>query len=177
MFACPQSGSDTRQALAGWQQFVRPTGTPSCRKYQQVIDEFSQPAEGAKAIHFDSAYAKSVWGQYTNNLWRFNITYWRTTEYNSVRFLLTCIIGLVFGYPPPLSFLLPTCMCRPQCHLLRAVVLDMAFSVNKLPRLRCYGGSLLLFWEAGFSICSSNSRRRTILAIAHLWLNVCPYFQ
>jgi hypothetical protein len=68
-----------------------------------VIDKFSKPAEGAKAIHFDSAYAKSLWGQYVINLWRFNITYWRTTEYNSVRFLLTCIIGLVFGCPPPFS--------------------------------------------------------------------------
>jgi ABC-type multidrug transport system permease subunit len=73
-------------------------GSEFARKYQQVIEEFSQPAKDAKAIHFDSAYAKSLWGQYVTNLWRFNITYWRTTEYNSVRFLLTAIIGLVFGF-------------------------------------------------------------------------------
>ena len=67
------------------------------RDYQNVIDEFSQPAEGAQAISFDSTYAKPLYRQYTINFWRFMLCYWRTTEYNAVRYLLTCLIGLVFG--------------------------------------------------------------------------------
>ena len=68
-----------------------------CRDYQNVIDENSKPAEGAQPLKFKSQYAKPLYQQYLINVWRFMITYWRTTEYNSVRFLLTCIIGLVFG--------------------------------------------------------------------------------
>ena len=62
-----------------------------------MIDENSKPAEGSQALRFDSMFAQPVQKQFAINFWRFMITYWRTTEYNSVRFLLTAIIGLVFG--------------------------------------------------------------------------------
>lgn len=68
-----------------------------CRDYQKMIDEFSEPKEGAKALAFDTVYAKPLYRQYTINFWRFMITYWRTVEYNAVRYLLTAVIGLAFG--------------------------------------------------------------------------------
>lgn len=68
------------------------------RDYQKVIDEFSQPKDGAKPLHFPTVYAKPFYRQYSINFWRFMITYWRTVEYNSVRYLLTVLIGLAFGF-------------------------------------------------------------------------------
>jgi hypothetical protein len=68
------------------------------KDYQHVIDEFSTPKEGSQPLHFDTTFAKPMSRQFTINLWRFMITYWRTTEYNAVRYLLTVLIGLVFSF-------------------------------------------------------------------------------
>lgn len=84
-------------AQAHWERQLRRSVASYCRDYQNVIEEYSQPAEGAKKLEFSSTFAKNLGAQYGINFWRFMLTYWRTTEYNAVRYLLTCLIGLCFG--------------------------------------------------------------------------------
>lgn len=69
-----------------------------CRSYEQVIAENAEPKKGSQKLSFDRRYAQSLWKQYTTNVWRFRQTYWRTVEYNAVRYLLTVLIGVAFGY-------------------------------------------------------------------------------
>ncbi|KAK9865807.1 hypothetical protein WJX84_001141 [Apatococcus fuscideae] len=68
------------------------------RDYQKIIEDSSTPKDGSQPIHFDKKFALSMVGQYRWLLWRYMITYWRTTEYNAVRFLLTIGIAVFFGF-------------------------------------------------------------------------------
>ena len=61
----------------------------NCRDYQRIIGEYSSPKEGSQPLHFDSPYALNLFGQYRLLTWRYMATYWRTTEYNAVRYALT----------------------------------------------------------------------------------------
>ncbi|KAL0031878.1 hypothetical protein WJX79_002852 [Trebouxia sp. C0005] len=62
----------------------------------QLVDEHSQE-NAYKPIEFKEKYAKSSSRQYLALLKKFSIAYWRTPEYNYIRFITTVILGFVLG--------------------------------------------------------------------------------
>ncbi|KAJ7564272.1 hypothetical protein O6H91_02G010500 [Diphasiastrum complanatum] len=68
--------------------------------YQQnnaLVKELSHPAPGAVDLLFKTQYSKSFLSQFKACLWKQYWTYWRSPDYNGVRFLFTAISSLVFG--------------------------------------------------------------------------------
>ncbi|DBA97183.1 TPA: hypothetical protein ACH3X1_014944 [Trebouxia sp. C0004] len=62
----------------------------------QLVDEHSQE-NAYKPIEFKEKYAKRSSTQYLALLKKFSIAYWRTPEYNYIRFITTVILGFVLG--------------------------------------------------------------------------------
>lgn len=63
----------------------------------ELIKELSEPAPGTKPLAFDTQYSQPMSTQFLAVLWKFNITYWRTPEYNAVRFFFCIMVGIIFG--------------------------------------------------------------------------------
>lgn len=67
------------------------------RRNQELIKELSTPAPNSKELYFPTKYSQSFFVQYKANFWKQNLSYWRHSQYNGVRFLMTLVIGLSFG--------------------------------------------------------------------------------
>ncbi|KAL3144459.1 hypothetical protein ABBQ32_004202 [Trebouxia sp. C0010 RCD-2024] len=67
------------------------------RDMEEIIADGSKPAPDTQILQFDTVYARSVLDQYRVCLWKFNITYWRTPNYNATRFSFSIAVGLIFG--------------------------------------------------------------------------------
>lgn len=68
-----------------------------CRDLDEIIAQGSQPPPDTQVLKFDTVYARSVLDQYRICLWKFNITYWRTPNYNATRFSFSVAVALIFG--------------------------------------------------------------------------------
>ena len=68
-----------------------------CRDMDEIIAQGSQPPPDTQVLKFDTVYARSVLDQYRICLWKFNITYWRTPNYNATRFSFSVAVALIFG--------------------------------------------------------------------------------
>ncbi|XP_021295214.1 ABC transporter G family member 29-like isoform X2 [Herrania umbratica] len=64
---------------------------------QALVEELSRPPQGAKDLYFTTQYSVSMWGQFKCCLWKQFKTYWRTPEYNLVRFGFTLVAALMVG--------------------------------------------------------------------------------
>ncbi|KAG8647082.1 hypothetical protein MANES_09G058632v8 [Manihot esculenta] len=67
------------------------------QRNQDLIRELSTPAPGSKDLYFPTKYSKSFLVQCEACFWKQHWSYWRNPQYNAVRFLLTIIIGILFG--------------------------------------------------------------------------------
>ncbi|MCO5582935.1 hypothetical protein L7F22_036838 [Adiantum nelumboides] len=67
------------------------------RHNEALIDELSVPAIGQKDIEFSTTYSQTTWVQLSACLWKQQITYWRSPEYNIVRFFFTTVCAILFG--------------------------------------------------------------------------------
>ncbi|GAB4850286.1 transcription factor [Ancistrocladus abbreviatus] len=68
--------------------------------YQQnkeLVAQLSGPPPGAKDLYFTTQYAQSTWGQFKACLWKQWWTYWRSPDYNLVRYFFTLAAGLIVG--------------------------------------------------------------------------------
>ncbi|KAF4399195.1 hypothetical protein G4B88_022278 [Cannabis sativa] len=68
--------------------------------YQQtksLVKNLSCPGEGATDLHFPTQYSQSTWGQFKSCLWKQWWTYWRSPNYNLVRYFFTFVAALVLG--------------------------------------------------------------------------------
>ncbi|OAY53076.1 ABC transporter G family member 36 isoform X3 [Manihot esculenta] len=68
--------------------------------YQQtkaVVDDLSRPSEGASDLYFPTQYPQSTWGQFKSCLWKQWWTYWRSPDYNLVRYFYSLVTALVLG--------------------------------------------------------------------------------
>lgn len=63
----------------------------------EVVNRLSTPNKERPPHKFDSIYAVSYLTQFYNVLWRLFAVYWRDVSYNTVKFLLMAIVGIVFG--------------------------------------------------------------------------------
>ncbi|KAI3734636.1 hypothetical protein L6452_14110 [Arctium lappa] len=67
------------------------------RRNQELIKELSTPAPGSQDLHFATKYSRSFFTQCNACLWKQRLSYWRHPQYNVVRFLMTTVIGIIFG--------------------------------------------------------------------------------
>lgn len=68
-----------------------------CRENEELIARLSVPPEGSKNLYFKNAYPQSQLRQTQLLLKKDLITYWRSPNYNSVRFVFTVILALIVG--------------------------------------------------------------------------------
>lgn len=61
------------------------------------MKKLSTPPEGSDDLHFETQFAQSSWGQFKSCIWKQWWTYWRTPEYNLVRFFFTLACSLLLG--------------------------------------------------------------------------------
>ncbi|CAA0822386.1 ABC transporter G family member 36 [Striga hermonthica] len=62
-----------------------------------LVKELSIPVPGAKDLYFNTQYSQSTWGQFKYCLWKQWWTYWRSPDYNLVRYFFTLACALLVG--------------------------------------------------------------------------------
>ncbi|KAL7108005.1 hypothetical protein ACP275_06G088600 [Erythranthe tilingii] len=67
------------------------------KRNEELIKQLSVPAPGSQDLHFPNKYAQSFSSQCNACFWKQHLSYWRHTQYNSSRFFMTTIIGIIFG--------------------------------------------------------------------------------
>ncbi|XAR67679.1 Xenobiotic-transporting ATPase [Bertholletia excelsa] len=67
------------------------------QRNKALVKELSTPPPGAKDIYFSTQYSESTWGQFKSCLWKQWWTYWRSPDYNLVRFFFTLAAALIVG--------------------------------------------------------------------------------
>ncbi|ONK80619.1 uncharacterized protein A4U43_C01F19860 [Asparagus officinalis] len=67
------------------------------RRNKALVEELSQPPPGTKDLYFPTQYSQSTFGQFKACLWKQWWTYWRSPDYNLVRFFFTLVTALLLG--------------------------------------------------------------------------------
>ncbi|KAK9906144.1 hypothetical protein M0R45_002850 [Rubus argutus] len=67
------------------------------QRNKALIKELSTPPPGAEDLYFSTQYSQSSLQQFKSCLWKQWWTYWRTPDYNLVRFFFTLTCALVLG--------------------------------------------------------------------------------
>ncbi|CAL9009960.1 unnamed protein product [Prunus brigantina] len=67
------------------------------QRNKALVKEMSTPPAGAKDLYFTTQYSQSSWKQFTSCLWKQWWTYWRSPDYNLVRFFFTLVAALLLG--------------------------------------------------------------------------------
>ncbi|XP_059640915.1 ABC transporter G family member 29-like [Cornus florida] len=67
------------------------------QRNKALVKELSAPPPGAKDVYFHTKYSQSTWGQFKSCLWKQWWTYWRSPDYNLVRYFFTLATALVVG--------------------------------------------------------------------------------
>lgn len=67
------------------------------RRNEELIQELSTPTPDSKELYFPTKYSQSFFVQCKANFWKQYWSYWRYTQYNAVRFLMTIGEGIMFG--------------------------------------------------------------------------------
>ncbi|KAE8688562.1 hypothetical protein F3Y22_tig00110963pilonHSYRG00063 [Hibiscus syriacus] len=62
-----------------------------------LVNELSTPPPGAKDLYFTTQYSQSTWAQFISWLWKQWWTYWRSPDYNLVRYFFTLVSALMVG--------------------------------------------------------------------------------
>uniref|UniRef100_A0A1J3IHM4 ABC transporter G family member 35 n=4 Tax=Noccaea caerulescens TaxID=107243 RepID=A0A1J3IHM4_NOCCA len=68
-----------------------------CQRNKKLVQELSVPPEGASDLYFASQFSQNTWGQFKSCLWKQWWTYWRSPDYNVVRFIFTLATALMIG--------------------------------------------------------------------------------
>ncbi|KAF8113532.1 hypothetical protein N665_0049s0047 [Sinapis alba] len=67
------------------------------REVEANIKQLSVPPEGSEPIKFDSIYSQNQLSQFLLCLWKQNLVYWRSPEYNLVRLIFTTVAAIILG--------------------------------------------------------------------------------
>ncbi|KAA8541752.1 hypothetical protein F0562_022904 [Nyssa sinensis] len=67
------------------------------QRNKALVKELATPPPGAKDLYFPSQYSESLWGQFKSCLWKQWWTYWRSPDYNLVRYFFTLAAALMVG--------------------------------------------------------------------------------
>lgn len=92
------------------------------RRNKALVKELSTPSPGVKDLYFSTEYSQSVWEQFEYCLWKQWLSYWRTPDYNLVRYFFTLIcavtVGTVFWKVGAKRFHLSLCLSSYSIPLL-----------------------------------------------------------
>lgn len=61
------------------------------------IEQMSTPPAGSEPLKFDTVYAQDGLSQLWTSLWKQNLVYWRSPNYNAVRIIFTTVSALIIG--------------------------------------------------------------------------------
>ncbi|KAH7427104.1 hypothetical protein KP509_10G030800 [Ceratopteris richardii] len=67
------------------------------QRNKEIVRELSKPIPGSQDLFFPTQFSQTKWGQFKSLLWKQHLTYWRSPDYNLVRFSFTFISALMFG--------------------------------------------------------------------------------
>lgn len=67
------------------------------RQNMLLVDELSKPEPNTEDIHFPPGYWPSFKEQCLACLWKQHCSYWKNPEHNSVRFINTFCVSIMFG--------------------------------------------------------------------------------
>ncbi|XP_061980777.1 ABC transporter G family member 31 [Populus nigra] len=67
------------------------------REVEASILHLSSPPAGSEPLKFESTYARDALSQFYICLWKQNLVYWRSPQYNGVRLCFTVIAALILG--------------------------------------------------------------------------------
>ncbi|KAK7841184.1 abc transporter g family member 29 [Quercus suber] len=67
------------------------------QRNKALVKELSTPPPRAKDLYFATQFSQSTWGQFKSCLWKTWWTYWRSPDYNLVRFSFTLAAALMVG--------------------------------------------------------------------------------
>uniref|UniRef100_A0A5B6YTB6 Putative Pleiotropic drug resistance protein 12 n=1 Tax=Davidia involucrata TaxID=16924 RepID=A0A5B6YTB6_DAVIN len=67
------------------------------QRNKALVKELSTTPPGAKDLYFPTKYSQSTWGQFKSCLWKQWWTYWRSPDYNLVRYFFTLAAALLVG--------------------------------------------------------------------------------
>ncbi|KFK42381.1 hypothetical protein AALP_AA2G248800 [Arabis alpina] len=67
------------------------------QRNKALVKELSVPPAGASDLYFATQYSQNTWGQFKSCLWKQWWTYWRSPDYNLVRFIFTLATSLLIG--------------------------------------------------------------------------------
>ncbi|KAK9156688.1 hypothetical protein Scep_003262 [Stephania cephalantha] len=67
------------------------------KRNQELIKELSMPVAGSKDLYFPTKYAQNSAVQFIACFWRQYWSYWRNSQHNVARFLVTIVISVIFG--------------------------------------------------------------------------------
>lgn len=70
---------------------------PCFREVEESIKQFSTPPADSEPLKFASKYSQNTLSQFWICLWKQNLVYWRSPQYNSMRLIFTTISALIFG--------------------------------------------------------------------------------
>ncbi|KAL4562385.1 hypothetical protein LXL04_034587 [Taraxacum kok-saghyz] len=71
--------------------------SPLCKRNVVLVEELSKPTSGAKELSFKTKYSQSMWGQFKYCIQKQWLSYWRTPDYNLVRFFFALVTALLLG--------------------------------------------------------------------------------
>ncbi|KAH0704714.1 hypothetical protein KY285_018992 [Solanum tuberosum] len=67
------------------------------QRNKALVNDLSTPPPGAKDLNFTTQYSQPTWGQFKSCLWKQWWTYWRSPDYNLVRFFFSLAAALMIG--------------------------------------------------------------------------------
>ncbi|VAI77417.1 unnamed protein product [Triticum turgidum subsp. durum] len=67
------------------------------KQNKSLVNQLSQPEPGTSDLYFPTEYSQSIIGQFKVCLWKHWLTYWRSPDYNLVRFFFTLFTALLLG--------------------------------------------------------------------------------
>ncbi|XP_042513197.1 ABC transporter G family member 31-like isoform X2 [Macadamia integrifolia] len=67
------------------------------RELEALIESLSNPPIGSEPLKFSSTYAQDSISQFGICLWKQNLVYWRSPQYNAMRLFFTTLAALIFG--------------------------------------------------------------------------------
>ncbi|XP_057454408.1 ABC transporter G family member 36-like [Lotus japonicus] len=67
------------------------------QRNKALVKELSVPPPGANDLYFPTKFSQSTVGQFKSCLWKQWLTYWRSPDYNLVRFSFTLLAAIMVG--------------------------------------------------------------------------------
>ncbi|AET01511.2 drug resistance transporter-like ABC domain protein [Medicago truncatula] len=67
------------------------------QRSKALVKELSTPPPGSSDLFFATKYSQSTFGQFTSCLWKQWLTYWRSPDYNLVRYFFSLACALMIG--------------------------------------------------------------------------------